>query len=412
MNDIVFRRLSDPAVIDAFLSLWPPNNEVARREVDKVIELFIMPNSDETQSFVARLVLGLVGQSPDPLAWLRAIDNRGEEFRARRSSGRAANEPSPSRALERGSNSLQKLEQKGAESLLIDRERARLAVIVYGTIMHQLRRNVAVRAALGPAWTAMAAIASIDEDRHDVERQLYQRGADEDFLRALGHAIREVTQTWKAEGLEETSAKPTMKMVEAQLPPGVDAEAWFSAKAKDSLTPLDSGSPASADNEETPPAFSYFKDGHGNPLSHLHYSEEGAIRLRSLMPLIATAGTHELMAAAAVRAYQRSVYRSWRRDAPLPSDAIEDEICKWVHEGYPPPLHMRSADVAFFEEEACYNFLDCGATWSGLAWWRYWGFFPEDHKEVISHDELYHLYHKAPDPTAGEAIGRLRSAQG
>jgi hypothetical protein len=179
------------------------------------------------------LIDALVGDEVDPRAWIEALSKGSFDLTphvnygslSRRSSG-GSDKGSPGTYLPRLLAKIDELDGKGGAANDPARKvslKTAVRILIASVLLQELRRKVAAKAAIGPAWPIMVAVN--DHTKQQTHLQIDALGSDADFQKHLASVIEEAVEAYMA-ALPEGERPPlrTLKQIKSSTPEGVDPQ--------------------------------------------------------------------------------------------------------------------------------------------------------------------------------------------
>jgi len=215
-----------PAAIAAFEAMWPAG-VAADDELRSIIAALTTPaDKDGRAAFVAQLVAAIVGDAPDLASWLQAVAVGSFQLGPHQEYGRSARSKSRARLLQRQQGNID-LPAAAAGGPHAQQEGVRL--IVASMLLKEMRKNVAAKAALGPAWPVMVAV--MEQASAEEMRRLHQFGADPRLTRLLGVGVRLALRRYLATAHPAgVPAGPSAAEWRRSLPPGADPSTYLATE--------------------------------------------------------------------------------------------------------------------------------------------------------------------------------------
>ena len=366
--------LFGPEVVAAFQAHWTSNPATAAAQAEWAVRLIIAPQG-ERERFVARFVLALVGPEPDGLAWMEALAKGSFNLRDNVTYAIGRIGESPSKFIKRQRERISQLadhpKARGREEEYRNAYNDALRLVVASTLLMEMRKGVAAKAAIGAGWPLMAGVKT--HCTADEKRALLWFGNDAELHRRLAEAAREVLTAFQAERPAE--AVPRRVDPDRGLPRGTDINAFFQLKSEAS-TGIEPREQSRRDMRIQVPG--YIAQAEASPKDDQARAD---LRAKMLLGLVeAASGAYALMMA--VRSQRRLVLRERWLDgssAEMPADYhVQTAIWDHVQRGGFMPAAIPVEHVHYLEEDACHAFHTMGKEWFGFDSWRQAGFFQFD----------------------------------
>ncbi len=372
MLEADLNQIVDDDLMQAFRELFAEDPGLAYQELLEIIAMFSAPTKkgDAIRDFVAHLIMGLVGEEPHALSWFRAVAHGSFELRPHQDYGFSQALKSRARLLERQASmfigNIEEHRRKWAGEVGSSQEGAR--IILFSMIALELRKNVAAKAALGPAWPLMVAVDTMTVEE---KRQLYWAGGDNRLHAMLASAVGTALEEFLEYHGNSMEPPPANGDWARKLPPNVDAHRYFAERQTTSRDPTPSAeedcAPHSsalkaADRDEArsksqdeiyegSPDFTYTTGD--NRTVRVEYSEDEMKRLKRMLPFLTRSTWSEEMTAAAARAYMRLMMYQDRSKREFGN--VLEEARAFTKNYLPPPANLHMIHACLFEEEICFR---------------------------------------------------------
>lgn len=376
--------------VQAFREFWTVDGEDARQDFLRILSMFSEPlDRNEIEQFVARLVMGLVAERPDPVAWLEALAAGSFAVSKTGPSETPAQLRKRARALARRSglflSNIEGYRRAWADDATKSQDEVRLLLAI--AVGKELRKNVAAKAALGPAWPLMMAVNDYFTNKE--KRALYFYGADNRLQSMIAEAVREALEHFSEYHADPAISPPETADWTREIPPGADIHAYFNradppVQNREDERQKGAQATGTTDNStvqdpapDDEPSYSYLKMPDGSERPWKEHDERSIMRLKNMMPVLTETGYREReIIALAARAEGRRAFGSLHIRGKF-DFALADEVRRWIRSEHLPPADLRPEHAHLFEEEACLAFVN-GAS---LLAWRDVGFFPNARPE-------------------------------
>lgn len=361
-------------IVSAFQKQWASDPDAAAAQAERAIRSIIAPR-DEREQFVAKFVLALVGPEPDGFAWMEALAKGDFKLRDNVTYAIGRVGESPSQFVKRQRDRIRELsghpKAKGHEEEYRNAYNDALRLVVASTLLMEMRKGVAAKAAIGAGWPLMAGVKkhlTVGE-----MRALYWYGNDAELQLRMAEAARNVLAAFQAE--RPTEEVPRRADPDRSLPPGADINAFFRSESASSTDV----SPGEQDRRrmmiDVP---DYIVQAEASPASD---QARAYLRAKSLLGLTeAASGAYALTMA--LRSQRRWDLRKRWIDGSIagpPADYhIQSAIWEHVQGGGFMPNNIPIEHVHYLEEDACHAFHDLGKEWLGIEIWQQAGFFQFD----------------------------------
>lgn len=337
----------------------------AMADLEFVLSIFSEPQDhDEIDGFMVRLIIALVGFDPDPVVWLRALSEDGYLLTPRQDYAASRDLHSKARFLKRTAGRLDPEIEGLRRKYAADFSEGQLGVrlVLFSAIMHELRKGVNERSALGVAWPLMVAV-----DKHfttEEKRALHHFGGDTRLIEYLAEGAREALDLFldvEEPGEHEIPATADWRRT---LPPRARVEEYFCAGCQRKRV----HSVASTKDHDYPNRPTTYRAGR---IAELHAAS----------PVLCRSGREVDIVALADRADNRLASMP---NPDMPDPFLFIVIRRGVREGYIPE-DIFTYSITQVEEAACSMFCDPDVPDEVVQPWRDIGFFLNvDRGEVIS----------------------------
>ena len=366
--------LFGPEVVAAFQTQWTSDPAAAAVQAEWAVRLIIAPQ-DERERFVAKFVLALVGPEPDGLAWMEALAKGSFNLRDNVTYAIGRVGESPSKFVKRQRERISELADHPKAWGRVEEYRNAyhdaLRLVVASTLLMEMRKGVAAKAAIGAGWPLMAGVKT--HCTANEKRALFWFGNDAELQRRLAKAAKEVLTAFQAERPMEVV--PRRADPDGSLPPGADINEFFRRKSDSSTTIRLSQQSRRTMQIQRPNYITLAEAAPQDDQARAYF------RAKMLLGLTETAsGAYALTMA--VRSQRRRDLREHWLDgssAEMPADYhVETAIWDHVQGGGFMPADIPVEHVHYLEEDACHAFHTMGKEWFGFDSWRQAGFFRFD----------------------------------
>ena len=179
------------------------------------------------------LIAALLKDDPDPVAWIEAVAKGGFNLTGYLRYGEIGSDRgSPGNYLPRLLAKLDRLAgdpRSRSHPERIADLRTALCILIASVLLREMRRNIGAKAAMGPAWTVMLAVA--DHTKRQSHRELDALASDPKFLAHLGDTIASTVARYIAQlPTDERPALRSNSAIVSSPPAGADVEVHFSRK--------------------------------------------------------------------------------------------------------------------------------------------------------------------------------------
>lgn len=377
MADLDLNELISVEHREAFAAMWPGEKEAAAAEVRRLLEWVTKPTQyrSETQNLVRRIFLGLVGEVPDPGAWLQAVAVGSLRLRRdQRYVVMRANEK-PARFVERGLKTYDEGasgRQRWAGVTDVGVKQG-MHLVAFLIIAKELKNITLGPAALGPAWPLMVAIDAYLTNEE--KRALHAAGANEELQQAIADAVKTAVASSVSGRNSDKNPGGHAADWRRELPPGTDVQSYFAAK-KAAAASLGSGVP----NDDPRQIVEMILSGPRPSFLPKDPAESSAEIPHDLKMLLPSEMVHFT-----ARAY-RALARRDARDAAIRSGALEihtDDfkvqvwLCEWARLGGGFTAELPAIYFGYLEEEACLAYAK-DDRWVGTPLWQHYGVISDD----------------------------------
>lgn len=368
--------LITPELEEAFRTSWSASKEDAEAEARQIVTtLAEFDSTKETlpekqiqvDALVARIVLGLVGEKPDLHSWLEAIAKGSFELRPPQDYAHSAQLKSRARLLSRQQGNLDKIEPlRRAWAAEADASQDAVRLIAASALLKEMRKNVAAKAALGPAWPLMVAVN--ENCSAEEKRTLHRFGNDPSLISAIAAGARLGIQRFARSRLPaQEPATSRAADWRRSLPPGADARTYFSnqdATSAERATSLEAVEKKILEGPK--PSFLVEMEV---PI------EKRPSQTMILNLLLAEPAEESHTFSRAVRALAREQERENLVKDGSPLVAAEDFrlqvwLRDWAQKGGDLPARLPARLYSYLEEEVCLAFETLGDDWPGCRRWR------------------------------------------
>ncbi len=358
-------------LVSAFQARWASGPDAAAAQAERAIRSIIAPR-DKRERFVAKFVLALIGPEPDGLTWMEALAKGDFKLRDNVTYAIGRGKESPSKFVRRQRDRISALldhpAAKGHEQEYRNAYNDALRLVVASTLLMEMRKGVAAKAAIGAGWPLMAGVK--EHLTQGEIRALYWYGNDPELQRRMAEAAREVLAAFQAE--RPTEEVPRRADPDRSLPPGADINEFFRRKSASSMDLSLGGQDRRRMRIDVP---DYIVQAKASPADD---RDRAYLRAKSLLGVTeVTSGAYALtMALRSQR--RRNLRESWVEGstAEMPADYhVQTAIWEYVQDGGFMPADIPVEHVHYLEEDACHAFHDLGKEWFGIETWRQAGFF-------------------------------------
>lgn len=372
--------LFTPSIIEAFQQQWTGSPDIALAQAEEAIRALVAPQ-DQVERYVAALVLNLVGPEPDGLAWLAAMAKGSFKLSDATTHVLGRAKENPAQAIQRQRSRIANL-ATSAKARGADGEEIRIAyndalrLIVASSMLTQMRKGVAAKAALGAAWALMVGVS--DYCTVADRRTLFLLGADRDLQRLLGDAVTDVLKGYRED--RPDLQIPVDADFKGSLPPGVDPHAYFRTRSDDFVVQLRPGALSTG-------AVPFIRPPTKKEL------ETASYRASLMMPALRygcgdQTSQARIAFALALRAERRRCDRALLQSGNVSSAAESDHnvqvaIRDHVEAGHFFPVEIPQRFVAYLEEDVAWFYHQHGREWCGYEVWyeqRFLWFEPDPTK--------------------------------
>jgi hypothetical protein len=348
---------------------------------------------------VAKVVLGLVGEKPDLSAWLEAIAGGSFELRPAQDYAHSTELKSRARLLSRQQNNLDKFEHlRRAWAAEADASHDAVRLIAASALLRELRKNVAAKAALGPAWPLMVAVN--DHLSADEKRLLHRFGKDPAMIRCLAKGVELALKRFlERHAPDESATSIPAGEWRRRVPPKVDVVDYFASTGA-TASDQETTSPSTIEHVErqilSGPKPSFLVDAKigkaafYSPTRHQlammlpAHDEERAepkteypteLEAEAAAELKITNAAKAATFAKAVRALMREQHRAklvFDSSPIVDTDDFRVQVWlkNWAAQGGGLPSQLPVRLFNYLEEEVCLAYETQGADWPGCGMWR------------------------------------------
>jgi hypothetical protein len=148
-------------LVSAFQARWASGPDAAAAQAERAIRSIIAPR-DKRERFVAKFVLALIGPEPDGLTWMEALAKGDFKLRDNVTYAIGRGKESPSKFVRRQRDRISALldhpAAKGHEQEYRNAYNDALRLVVASTLLMEMRKGVAAKAAIGAGWPLMAGV--------------------------------------------------------------------------------------------------------------------------------------------------------------------------------------------------------------------------------------------------------------
>lgn len=378
MADLDLNELISVEHREALAAMWPGEKEAAAAEVRQLLEWVSKPaqHLSDTQKLVRRLFHGLVGEVPDPGAWLQAAAVGSLQLRSdQRYVIMRANEK-PARFIERGLKTYDEgVSGRQRWAGITDAGvKQGMHLVGFSIIAKELKNLASGPAALGPAWPLMVAIDTYLSNEE--KRVLHAAGANEELQLTLADAVKAaVAEFLSGRGPNAYSGSRAADW-RRELPPGTDVKAYFETKKAAAATSLGSGVPHD-DHRLTVEMILNGPRPSFLPMDPAESSPEIPNKLKMLLPRRPVDLTLTAYRALARRDAREVAMMSRALDVQTDDFKVQVWLCEWARRGGGVTADFPTIYFLYLVEEACLAYAkDC--SWVGAPRWQNYGVLSDD----------------------------------